>query len=205
MNVSNVLRDTFVVILITCSGTHFRKKQTQLSCLRMLIGPHVAFQPRIALSSGEAELYAGLRRISETLRFVHMTHEFHTQDGGRIIHRVDASACRAIMLRRGCGGLKHITVKSLWVQEAVREYLITKERVPRDAMHAHILASPSSADELKRHLAELMVSEIWSLKMQAEIEALRKNLVQKCLENRKGEWLNLESRNLVPRDLVKLE
>ena len=41
--------------------------------------------------------------------------------------------------------------------------------------------------------------------MQAEIEALRKNLVQKCLENRMGEWLNLESRNLVPRDLVKLE
>ena len=41
--------------------------------------------------------------------------------------------------------------------------------------------------------------------MQAEIEALRKNLVQKCPENRKGEWLNLESRNLVTRDLVKLE
>ena len=62
----------------------------------------------------------GLRGISETLGFVHMMREFHTQDWGRIIHRVDASACRAIMLRRGCGGLKHITVKSLWVQEAVR-------------------------------------------------------------------------------------
>ena len=36
------LRDTFMVILITCNGTHFRKKQTQSSCLRMLIGPHVA-------------------------------------------------------------------------------------------------------------------------------------------------------------------
>ena len=41
--------------------------------------------------------------------------EFQTDDWGRIVHRVDASACRAIMLRRGCGGLKHITVKSLWV------------------------------------------------------------------------------------------
>ena len=45
--------------------------------------------------------------------------------------------------------------KSLWVQEAVREYLITIEKVPRDAMHAHILASPSSADELTKHLTEL--------------------------------------------------
>ena len=41
--------------------------------------------------------------------------------------------------------------------------------------------------------------------MQAVIEALRKNLVHKCLGNRKGEWLNLESRNLAPRDMVKLE
>ena len=41
--------------------------------------------------------------------------------------------------------------------------------------------------------------------MQAEIEALRKNLVQKCPENRNGERLNMESRNLVPGDLVKLE
>ena len=59
------------------------------------------------------------------------------------------------MLRRGCGGLKHITVKSLWVQEAVREYSIAIDRVPRDVMHAHILASPSSAEELRKQLTEL--------------------------------------------------
>ena len=41
--------------------------------------------------------------------------------------------------------------------------------------------------------------------MQEEIEALKKNLVPKCSENRNGEWLLLESRNLVPEDLVKLE
>ena len=93
--------------------------------------------------------------ISETLGVVHRMREFHTQEWGRITHRVDACVCRAIMHRRGCGGLKHITVKSLRVQEAVREFLITIERVPRDAMHAHILVSPSSADELKKHLTEL--------------------------------------------------
>ena len=41
--------------------------------------------------------------------------------------------------------------------------------------------------------------------MQEEIEALKKNSVPKGPENRNGEWLNLESRNLVPGDLVKLE
>ena len=120
-----------------------------------LIAAWCRVQPRIALSSGEAELYAGLRGISETLGLVHMMREFHTQDWGRIIHRVEASACRAVMLRRSCGRLKHITVKSLWVQEAIRDYSITIEKAPRDAMHAHLLASPSSADELTKHLTEL--------------------------------------------------
>ena len=49
------------------------------------------------------------------------------------------------------GGLKHITVKSLWVQAAVREYSIAIERVSRDVVYAHILASPSSAEELSKH------------------------------------------------------
>ena len=63
--------------------------------------------------------------------------------------------------------LKHITVKSWWVQDAVREYLITIENVPRDAMHAHILASPSSADELTKHdRVERMDFEVWNLMMQ---------------------------------------
>ena len=36
------------------------------------------------------------------------------------------------------------------------------------------------------------------------IEALRKNLSLKCNVKRSGEWLNMESNNLVPGDLVKL-
>ena len=112
-----------------------------------LIAAWSRVQPRIALSSAEAELYAGMRVISESLGFVHLTREFKSNDWGLIVHRVDASACRAIMLRRGCGGLKHITVKSLQVQEVVREYSIAVERVPRDLMHAHVFAFPSSAEE----------------------------------------------------------
>ena len=118
-----------------------------------LIAAWSRVQTRIALSSGEAELFVGMRGMSETLGFVQMMREFKTDDWGRIVHRVYASACRAIMLRRGCGGLKHITVKSLWVQE-VREYSKETERVPRDEMRAHVQASPSCAEELRKHLTE---------------------------------------------------
>ena len=70
--------------------------------------------------------------------FRNMMRESKTDDWGRSVQRVDASACRAIMLRRGCGGLKHITVKSLWVQEAVREYSHT---------HDALIACPGKSNE----------------------------------------------------------
>ena len=59
------------------------------------------------------------------------------------------------MLRRGCGGLKHFTVKALLVQEAVRDYSIEVARISRDVMNAHVLSSPSSDEELRKDLTEL--------------------------------------------------
>ena len=126
----------------------------------MQLGKHLIaawsrVQPRVALSSGEAGSYAGMRGILETQGFVHMMREFKTNGWGRIVHRVDERARRATMLRRGCGVLKHIIVTSLWVQEAVREYSIEIKRISRDEMRAHILASPSSAEELRKHLTQV--------------------------------------------------
>ena len=119
-----------------------------------------------------------------------MMREFHTPDWGRIIHRVDARACRAIMLRRGCGGLKRITVKSLWVQEAVREYLITIEKVPPDAMHAHILASPSSADELKKHLTEVNGFRSMEFEYAGRDRGTEEEFGTEVPLNRNGEWFD---------------
>ena len=75
----------------TCRETRRSNPGGALQLGDHLIAARSWVQPRIALSSGEAELYAGM---------------------GRIVHRVDASVCRAIMSRRWCGGPKHITVKS---------------------------------------------------------------------------------------------
>ena len=165
--------DTGTVVLTTdADWTTCKESRRPNSGGTLQLGNHLIaawsrVQPRIALSSGEAEMYAGMRGISETLGFVHLMREFKSNDWCRIVHRVDASACRAIMLRRGCGGLKHITIKSLWVQEAVREYSIALVRLPGDVMHAHVLASPPSAEELRKHLTEF-----------------------ECIEKRRGRGLN---------------
>ena len=105
-----------MVTLTTFNGPQFRKKRGgTLQLVKHLIAAWSRVQPRVAPSSGEAGSYAGMLGISENQGFVDMIREFKTNDWGRIVHRVDASARRATMLRRGCGGLKHITVTSLWV------------------------------------------------------------------------------------------
>ena len=101
-----VQEDTETVVLTTdsdwatCKESRRSNSGGTLQLESHLTAAWSRVQPRIALSSGE------------------VMREFKTDDWGRIVHRVDASTCRAIMLRRGCGGLKHITVKSLWVQLA---------------------------------------------------------------------------------------
>ena len=151
-----VQEETKTVVLNTdADGATCRETRRSNSGGTLQLGDHLIaawsrVQPRTALSSGEAELYAGLRGISETLGFVHMVSCAHTRLGSHHSSR----GCKCVSCHHA-QTWKHITVKSLWVQEAVRDYSITIEKVPRDAMHAHILASPSSADELTKHLTEL--------------------------------------------------
>ena len=97
-----VQEDTKTVVLttdadwVTCKESRRSNSGGTLQLGNHLIGAWIRVQPRIALSSGEAELYAACAEFRKLCR---------------IVHRVDANACCAIMLRRGCGGLKHITVK----------------------------------------------------------------------------------------------
>ena len=121
------------------------------------MGPHVIhwwsrIQPRVALSSGEAELYAGLKGVSETIGLLNMGRELRGPNWGSVVHRVDATACRAVMLRRGCGSIKHLSLKILWTQEAVREFNIQVEKVDRTRNFAHIMASPAKPSDFESFL-----------------------------------------------------
>ena len=40
--------------------------------------------------------------------------------GDPLVHALDASACKSMLLLHGSGGLKHLETKNLWVQEAVK-------------------------------------------------------------------------------------
>ena len=128
----------------------------------IFLGDHVIaqwcrVQPRVALSSAEAELYAGVRGISEMLGVVNLGKDLWGKSWGRLEHWVDASARRAIELRRGTGTIKHLSLKVLWIQEAIREHQIAVIRIGREKNVAHILASAAKARELDEMLGRLQI------------------------------------------------
>ena len=49
-----------------------------------------------------------------------------------IIVKTDSSAAKGIMTRRGCGKIKHIAAKQLWIQENVINGDVVVQKVPRN-------------------------------------------------------------------------
>ena len=83
-------------------------------------------QPVIALSSGEAELYACNRGAREALGVRSICAELGIET--KVTVEIDASATEGMLQRRGLGKMRHVSVQELWGQEAVKkgEYKVRK-------------------------------------------------------------------------------
>ena len=83
-------------------------------------------QMSVALSSCEAELLAASSSVVETMQVTSLV-KFCMRDEDRKNNEkvsttlyVDSSISKALMLRRGCGRLKHLDIRYLWLQSMVR-------------------------------------------------------------------------------------
>ena len=76
-------------------------------------------QSNIALSSGEAELNAAVKGVSEGIGIWELMRELTGTIMQMSLH-VDSSACKGMLLRHGSGKVKHVTTKQLWVQGAIQ-------------------------------------------------------------------------------------
>ena len=124
-----------------------------------LLGHWCRIQNVVALSSGEAELYASVTGITRALGFLHLGRSVWGDGWGRVQHHLDSSACKSIICRKGSGSIKHLSTKDLWIQEAVRRYAIEVQYVPRDRNPADSLASYSCPRVMSYHL-ELINQEV---------------------------------------------
>ena len=84
-------------------------------------------QTAISLSSCEAEFYAASSCAGELLGLAELFKELHYNVSVRL--EMDSDWARRIQQRRGPGGLKHIEIRCLAVQQWIREKRLTVSRV----------------------------------------------------------------------------
>ena len=105
-------------------------------------GPHLVahwskVQTSPAPSSGEAELNAASRGISEVLSVRHLLDEMKIPVTMR--HYVDASAAKGTILRKGAGRIKHLEIRQLWCQSMVEKYSLEVLKISRKVNLADVL------------------------------------------------------------------
>ena len=94
-------------------------------------------QQIVALSSGEAELYAQVKGAAQTLGMISMAADFGEHVTGTVYS--DSSAALGIVTRSGLGKVRHIRVQYLWLQERVAQSDLMVRKVAGEANPADLL------------------------------------------------------------------
>ena len=108
-------------------------------------------QSLISLSSGEAEYYGCVRAASHIMGVKSMMEDVGVT-GKRLRIKTDASVAKSLASRRGLGGIRHIEVNQLWLQEKVNEGKIEIEKVKGEINRADALTKPKDGPRIKQQL-----------------------------------------------------
>ena len=95
-------------------------------------------QPTIAMSSAEAEFYAMVEGATRGIGPRSMLEEMGMTVGDVALH-TDSSSAKSFASRRRVGKLRHIDIKELWLQEAVKEGLVRLRKVGGESNPADLL------------------------------------------------------------------
>ncbi len=107
-------------------------------------------QKVIALSSGEAELYAVLKAATQTKGIMSMFMDFGLEADGLVM--TDANAAMGIVHRQGLGKMRHLDVQYLWIQQEVSEGRLRVGKVRTTENVADLLTKNLPAEAMHKHL-----------------------------------------------------
>ena len=94
-------------------------------------------QSGVARSSGEAELYAATKGMSEGLGMQTMARDVGIEL--EVVVHTDSDACRGTCQRTGLGRMKHLEVEALWGQDVLKRKRVRLERVHTDVNIADLM------------------------------------------------------------------
>ena len=142
------------------AGCKDTRKSTSGGC--MMIGTHTirsrsSTQAVVAMSSGQAEVYAVVRCVCELLGLQGLL-----RDLGMPMHIrcfTDSSAARGVAMRRGVGKIKHFETKTLWVQDQVDRGIVKINKISGSTNPADIMTKYISGERIKMLLNRLGMTE----------------------------------------------
>ena len=102
------------------------------------------------MSSGKAEYYAAVRAAAEGLAVQALMADLGWEAEVRVF--VDATAAKSIASRIGLGKVRHMEVKFLWLQEAVKMKRIKVMKVPGQLNPADVPTKPMSIGEMDQKI-----------------------------------------------------
>ena len=107
----------------------------------------------IALSSGEAELYACVKASSETLGVKALMIDMGFDMSVNI--QVDANAAIGMIMKEGLSGVRHLDTQFLWIQEYARKGKIVVNKVDGKENMADMFTKALGSKELYGHMRNL--------------------------------------------------
>jgi len=115
-------------------------------------------QPVVTLSSGEAELYASGRGTALGLQMVSLMKEMKMRVQLRVA--TDSTANIGIQHRVGVGKMRHLEIRSLWLQEALRNGRFTLVKRSTAEMRGDLMTKYHSGERMRTLLGMLHVKLI---------------------------------------------
>ena len=95
---------------------------------------HSRNQKSVALSSGEAEYYAGASAASDSILLKEAI-QFLTGKRCKVNLYLDSSAARGIITRQGVGRVKHLQIRTLFLQELHKQGTLSVHPVRNQGKH----------------------------------------------------------------------
>jgi hypothetical protein len=118
-----------------------------------------AGQTNVATSSTQAEIQAGTNGLPNAIMMQYLLHFLNL--GYRLIRmNWDSSGAVSFAHRQGVGGLKHLEIKQLWIQDLVAKGVVVVRKVPRDINPSDLLTHAPSAPDLQKFMVRIGLIDV---------------------------------------------
>lgn len=143
------------------AGDHSTRKSTTGGCI--FLGRHCVKswskdQSVIALSSGEAELYAANFGAAQCMGLCSILRDWGWRFPMKVM--LDSTACIGMLRKVGLGKAKHIETNNLWMQEKVRNGSLVLGKVDTKSNRADLGTKPLTADTSMKHWKAMGFKEV---------------------------------------------